>query len=349
MKMTQNLWDTMTRILKNIVDEESRDANIDGILVFGSYVKQTLHENSDLDTFVLDSSHNSYQHMKKIRHGIMIEFNRWPTHFFQRILYSNRANIYPKAFLFKILTEGNIEYDPNATLQKARIYAKTHELPQTSIYPLLQRTRDSLKFASKHIDRQRNLLAEIEIRISSENLARLFLLKKKILDINPPKYYLPSLRKSYPHFFTVFCAIHNLQTLKSIQIEKNIRLLRNWIYTLHPQYRDPSLIHAISEPISLTNAEIELANAEDCLRYNSLEAAELQTRYSALYLAALILNQNDTMINPHQIITRLLQSNHAYRRVFLSILNCNKESQKLRCYLEYLIQLESKLASIKLS
>lgn len=342
--MTQNLRETMTRILKNIITDESQDPNVNGILVFGSYVKQTLHENSDLDTFVLDSAHNSYRHIKKIRQGIIIEFNRWPTHFFQKILYSNKANIYPKAFLFKILTEGNIKYDPNSILQESKTYVKTHEIPQTSIYPLLQRSRDSLKYASKHIDKQRNLLAEIEIRISSENLARLLLLKKKVLDINPPKHYLPLLGTIYPHFFTIFCAIHNLQTLKSTQIERNIRQLKNWIFTLHPKQQDSFLVHAISEPISLANAEIELANAEDCLRNNSLEAAELQTRYSALYLATLILDQDDTIIDPHQIITQLLQSNHTYRRVFLSIMNCYKDSDKLRCYLEYLIQLESKLS-----
>ncbi len=342
--MIQFLHQTMTHILKEIIADESKDSDVDGILVFGSYVKHTLHENSDLDIFLLDSTQNNYDQRKKNQQGIIIEFYRWPTHFFQRILYSNSANIYSKAFLFKIIREGNIVYDPKSILKESSIFVKNHEIPQTVICPLLSRTNDSSKLAFEYLNKQRNDLAELEIRNSFENLARLLLLKKKILDINPPKYYLPLLKNTYSYFFTIFCAVHNLQALNPIKIEKNIRQLKTWIQHLLSQHqtRQHQLAH-VTVSTSLLNAQTELANAEDCLQKKNLEAAELQTRYASLYLVPLILKQEDKMSTMHQTIPQLLYSNHPYRQVFLSIHNCVKDNKTLRCYLEYLTHLISTL------
>lgn len=337
MRMTRSLRKTMTRILKNIIADERTDSSIDGIVVFGSYAKNTLHEKSDLDVFVLNSSQNDYYQIRKMRQDVIVEFYRWPTPFFRSILYSDKANIYPKAFLFKILREGEIKYDPQHILQKARTFVNEQSIPQISISPLLQRTHDSLELAFTHIDNQRNLLAEIEIRTSSENLGRLLLLRKQILDINPPKYYLPPLREIYPDFYETFCVIHNLTMLESAQIKKNVRQLKKWIATLHLQD-----LHTCTKGKStnLANAETELAHAEDCLRNHDYEAAELQTRYAAFYLGPLILHQNDTENSRHLNIARLLSSNHPYQQVLLSILNCIMNREQLQQYLEYLVQLK---------
>lgn len=342
MRMTHSLQMTMTRILKNVVADERTDSSIDGIVVFGSYVKNTLHEKSDLDVFVLDSSHSDYYQIRKMRQGIIVEFYRWPTPFFRSVLYSDNANIYPKAFLFKILREGKIKHDPQGILQKARTYVSEQSIPQISISPLLQRTHDSLELASIHIDNQRYLLAEIEIRMSSENLGRLLLLRKHILDINPPKYYLPSLREVYPDFYDSFCVIHNLKMLKYVQIKRNVCRLKKWIATLRLQ--DYSSNVARGKSTNLANAETELAHAEDCLRNNDYEAAELQTRYAALYLVPLFFHQNDTENTPDLTIARLLRSNHAYQRVLLSILNCAMNKDQLHSYLEDLVQLKLQYA-----
>lgn len=341
--MTYSIRKTMTQILDKIVYNEREESNTDGIMVFGSYVKQSLHEKSDLDIFILDSSLNDYYQTRKYHQGITVEFYRWPTPYFRSILYSDKANIYPKAFLFKMLREGNIKYDPLQILQKARVYVRVHVIPQTSITPLLYRTRSSLELAALHIANQRDQLAEIEIRISSENLGRLLLLKKQILDINPPKYYLPLLRDAYPDFYTDFCIIHNIQTLEPLRIERNIYRLKTWISTLYPQHY--SLENERNKSTNLVNAETELANAEDCFRDKDYEAAELQTRYTALYLVPLILNQNG--IEPselHTTITRLPQSNYAYYRVLLSILNCYMNKEKLQYYLDYLNQLKAHMS-----
>lgn len=338
--MTHSIRKTMTQILNRIVADKRDESNIEGILVFGSYVKQYLHEKSDLDVFVLDSSLNDYFQTRQNRQGITVEYHRWPTPFFRRILGSDKASIYPKAFLFKILREGNIEYDPLQILYEARAYVRAHPIPQTSIIPLLKRALNSLELASSHITNQRDLLAEIEIRVSSENLARFLLLKKEILDINPPKYYLPLLRDAYPDFYSIFCIIHNLQMLESIQIKKNICRLQTWISTLYSQHYSPE--NGRHKSTQLANAETELANAEDCLRDKNYKAAELQTRYAAIYLAPLILHQNGIELCENQLnITRLLQCNHAYQRVLLSILNCYMNREKLQYYLNYLHQLKS--------
>jgi len=336
--MTLSIRKTMTQILYKIVGDEQEKSNIEGIVVFGSYVKQSLHEHSDLDVFVLDSSLNDYDHTRKNFRGVTVELYRWPTPFFQSILYSDEANIYPKAFLFKILREGNIKYDPLQILHKARAYVRVHTIPQKSIASLLQRTRKSLQLASSHIDNQTDFLAEIELRTSSENLGRLLLIKKQILDINPPKYYLPSLREAYPDFYNTFCFIHNLRLLEPTQIKKNICRLKTWISTLYRQHC--SLNNSGDKSTNLMNAETELANAEDCFRDKDYEAAELQTRYAAIYLASLILYQN--VVEPselHTDIALLLQCNHAYQRVLLSILNGSLNRAQLQYYLDYLRQL----------
>ena len=336
--MTHSIRKTMTQILNKIVDYEQEESNIEGIVVFGSYVKQSLHEKSDLDVFVLDSSLNDYDHTIKNLKGVIVEYYRWPTSFFQSILYSDEANVYPKAFLFKILREGNIKYDPLQILHKAKSYVRVHTIPQTSITSLLLRTRKSIELASSHIDNQKDLFAEIELRISSEIFGRLLLLKKQIFDINPPKYYLPALREAYPDFYSTFCVIHNLLFLEPAQIERNICRLKSWISKLYLQFCSPENRGALST--NLTNAETELANAEDCFRDNDYEAAELQTRYAALYIAPLILRQNGVELSElHTNITRLLQTNHAYQRVLLSILNCYLNRAKLQYYLDYLSQL----------
>lgn len=336
--MTHSIRKTMTRILNRIVENKQEESNIEGIVVFGSYVKHSLHEQSDLDVFVLDSSLNNYDHTRKNYQGVTVEYYRWPTSFFQSILYNDTANIYPKAFLFKILREGNIKYDPLHILYKARFYARVNALPNSSITSLLESTRNSLEQASSHIDNQQDLFTEIELRISSENLGRLLLLKKQILDINPPKYYLPSLREAYPDFYDTFCVIHNLLLLEPIQIEKNIGRLKTWISSLSQQNCSPK--NGRDTSVKLTNAITELANAEDCFRGNDYQAAELQTRYAALYLAPSIFHQNGVEPSElHTKITRLLQCNHTYQQVLLSILNCYLNRGQLQYYHDYLSQL----------
>jgi hypothetical protein len=328
----------MTRILNKIVDDKQEESTIEGIVVFGSYVKRSLHKLSDLDLFVLDSSLNNYDHTRKNQQSVTVEYYRWPTPFFQSILYNDTANIYPKAFLFKILREGHIKYDPLQILHKARVYARVNALPHTSITSLLQSTRNSLEQASLYINNQQDLFTEIELRISSENLGRLLLLQKQILDINPPKYYLPSLREAYPDFYDTFCVIHNLLLLEPPQIEKNIGRLKTWISTFSQQNFSPK--NDRDKSTKLTNAKTELANAEDCFRCNDYQAAELQTRYAALYLAPHMFHQND--LGPsefHTKITRRLQCNHAYQQVLLSILNCYMNRSQLQYYLDYLRQL----------
>ena len=94
------------------------------------------------------------------------------------------------------------------------------------------------------------------------------LLEKDVVEINPPKMYLPHIRKQITKFYISFSEIHNLKNLNRIRIEVAIQIISTWcekaVQEIHRKSDNEWCKGLIIE------AQTELSNAQDCLKNEDL-------------------------------------------------------------------------------
>lgn len=319
----------MSNLVENFVLRESQVEGIVGILVFGSFVKGKVRMKSDLDFLVLMEESEENLRIKKRENGFLLEIYRWPISLFYKTILGERGDVFSNAFLFEVMRTGRILYDPKRILQKIKRYAQTHKLSYSHMKSLIKKANKSLHLAENLLICRQLEGAEIEIRKSSEGIARVMLLEKDILEINPPKIYLPHLRNKEPEFYIIFSEVHNLKKLNRNKIEVAIQIISGWCERV---VKDAPLI---SEKYGLKgliiNAQTELSNAQDCLEKGDLEVATLQVRYSAFFLMSFMLrlHQDEFSEFPGRRSAELLHSKHPYGEVVRFVMNFSRNKNIL--------------------
>lgn len=339
----------MSNLVENFVLRESQVEGIVGILVFGSFVKGKVRVKSDLDLLVLmeDSEENS--RINKRENGFLLEIYKWPIYLFYKTLLGERGDLFSNAFLFEVMRTGRILYDPERILQKIKRYAQTHKLPYSHMKSLIKKANKSLHLAQNLLKSGELEGAEIEIRKSSEEIARVMLLERDILKINPPKIYLPHLRNKEPEFYITFSEVHNLKKLNRNKIEVAIQIISGWCERVVKEARSISEKYGLKGLI--INAQTELSNAQDCLENGDLEAATLQIRYSALFLMSFILrlHQDEFSEFPGRRSAELLNSKHPDGDIVRSVMNFSRNKNRLKKHVGILKEIVRKYRNVALS
>ena len=94
---------------------------------------------------------------------------------------------------------------------------------------MAERSNRCLQLALRLLGKRRLEGAEIEIRRASEEVARVLLLEKNVLEIMPPKIYLPHLKKEATSFYRTFSEIHNLERIQRNEVETAIYNISKWL------------------------------------------------------------------------------------------------------------------------
>jgi len=331
-----NLLERMSGLIEDIVRRKSRDAGVVGILVFGSFVSGKVRMTSDLDLLVVREDIEEWSRTRRREKGILLEIHTWPLKLFGKPFLGEIGDPLSDAFRFEVMRTGRILYDPKGILQQFKRYAQTHQLPPSHMKLLVERAHKSLHLAQNLLERKELEGAELEIRKAAEELARVILLEKDVLEINPPKTYLQHLRNEVPDFYSTFREAHNLTNRQRNEIIAAIQSISKWreraVEEIRRRGKEDWLKGAIS------GAQTELSNAQDCLENGDLEAAMLQTRYSAILVTSSILRllQGTSSNAPSTRYIELLQSRHPYGDVVTSVMNFSHDERKLKEYIEIL-------------
>jgi len=332
----------MSNLVKDFVQRESRDEGVVGIVVFGSFVKGKVRGTSDLDFLVVKEDIEEYSRIKQKEKGILLEIHTWSLKLFGKPFDGELGNVFSDAFCFEVMRNGRILYDPKGILQQFKRYARTCRLPYSHIKSLAERAHKSLQLAENLFERRKLEGAEIEVRKAAEELARVLLLERDILEIIPPKIYLPHLREEVPKFYKTFLEVHNLENIQRNEIEAAIQSISNWRERTFEEIRRIGKEDWLKIGEAIHGAQTELSNAQDCLENDDLEAAMLQVRYSAMLVVSPILSllkgsRKGTPVNtPSMRYMELLQSKHPFGNVVKSMMNFSHDKGKIKEHIEIL-------------
>ena len=325
------LLQRMSEIVEDFVLQESQAEAVVGIVVFGSFVNGKVRETSDLDLLVLGEDIEEYSRTRRREKGILLEIYRWPLEFFGKPFLDESTNVFQDAFCFAVMRKGRIVYDPKGILNRFKRHAQTHRLPYSHLRSLVERADWSLRLAQSHLEKRRLEGAELEVRRAAEELARALLLERDVLEIIPPKIYLPHLRKEVPRFYSIFCQVHNLRSVQRKNVEAAIQDVSIWQERIVEEIRKTGEEDLLKQGEAIYGAQTELTNAQDCLENGDLEAAMLQARYSAIFVMSSVLRllkgKSGKILSFRYI--ELLQSGHPYGNVVKSVMDFLPDKRRL--------------------
>ena len=326
-----DLLQRMSEIVRDFVEQESQAEAVVGIVVFGSFVKGKVRETSDLDLLVLREDVEGYSRTRQREKGILLEIDNWSLEFFSRPFLDQKVNVFQHAFCLAVMRNGTALYDPKGILCRFKKYAQTHRLPYSHLRWLVERAEKSLYLAENHLEKKRLEGAELEIRRAAEELARALLLERDVLEIIPPKIYLPHLRKEVPRFYRIFREVHNLKSVHSRDVEAAIQQVSIWQERIVEEIRRTGEEDLLKQGGAIYGAQTELTNAQDCLENGDLEAAMLQTRYSAIFVMSSVLRllkgRSGKILSFRYL--ELLRSRHPYGNVVKSVMDFLPDKRRL--------------------
>ncbi len=329
----------ISAIIADFVKRESQDPRVIGILLFGSLIKRKTRRTSDIDLLVVRTDIEEYSRTKQIEEGIPLEVHTWPLELFERPFKHRTADALSYAFGFEVMLTSEILHDPRGILGEFKRHAETEKIPSSILDSLVEKAHEYLHLAKDLMESGELEGAEIETRRAAEELARAMLLRRHVLEINPPKNYLPHLRSEFPDFYEIFREVQNLQNLNTTEIELDISNISNW------RSRTAEEIRRLGEEEqykgAISGSETELSNAKDCLEDDDLEGARLQMRYSAIILATPILRLSQgTSPSSHSArYAQLIKSNHPYGDVMRSVMDFYGSEERLSEQTEILEEL----------
>jgi len=322
----------MSSLAESFVQRESQDEEVVGVVVFGSFAQGRVGERSDLDLLVVEKNLDKWTSTRRRVEGIDLEIYRWPLEPFSRPFLGIRGDTYLDAFLFRVIRTGKVLYDPKRTLGEFKRYAETHKLPSSHVKWLADKANESLHFARKLLGEEELEGAELKARRAAEELAGAVLLERDILDIRPPKCYLPRLRDEVPEFYVAFREVHNLGKVRRNTITAAISGISEWRDRVAEELRESGREEWLKLEGAISGAQTELSNARDCLEMGDLEAAALQTRYSAILVASSIARmlRGKTWGDPSMRIVELLRSDHPYGDVLRLVMGFSRDEQRIK-------------------
>ncbi len=291
-----------------------------GILVFGSFVQGEIHETSDLDLLVLREDIADPSRTMNRDAGVLLEIYQWPRRLMQTTLGGEEGTAFSAAFLYAVLRRGRILYDPTGILAQAKNYAQTHPPPAPHVQSLVRAFRQGLALTDRRLARGELEGAEVELRKSVEYLFRVLLLERNVCEINPPKLYVPQIRRTLPALYPMFCDVQNLGTMERTAVEEALRLLTAWWESVRMDARQiprESTLHP-----RIVDAQTELINAQDCIEAGDLAAAMLQVRYATLFLLSVILRRPRGLVDasPSDRLRDLRHSGHPFNAVVTHVM-----------------------------
>jgi len=331
------LLERMSVLLEDFVQRESQNESVVGILVFGSFVKGGVRATSDLDLLVMREDIEEYSRTRQTEKGILLEIHRWPLKIFAKPFSGESGNPFTDAFCFDVMRRGRILYDLKGALRQFKRYAQTHKFPSSHVKSFVDKAHESLRLAKILLEKKELEGAELELRKASEELARAILLETDVLEIIPPKCYLPHLRKTLS-FYSTFREVHNLENLSKDEIEAAIQNISEWRERMVEEIRRAGKEDWVKLGGAIHGAQSELSNAQDCLMNGDLEAAVLQVRYSAMLVASPIVRllQGTSANTPSMRYMRILQSKHPYGYALKSVMNFSNDKRRMKEQIEIL-------------
>lgn len=291
-----------------------------GILVFGSFIQDEIRETSDLDLLVLREDVANPSRTLTQDAGVLLEIYQWPRRVMQSTLGGEEGTAFSAAFLYAVLRRGRILYDPTGFLAQAKNYAQTHPLPTRHLQSLLRSFQQGLSRTDGHLARGQLEGAEVELRMSMEYLIRAMLVERNIFEINPPKLYVPQIRRTLPDVYPMFCDVQNLGTTERTEVEEALHLVTAWWERVKRDARQLPRGSTLHQRI--LDAQTELTNAQDCIEDRDLAAAALQVRYATLFLLSVILRRPRGLVDasPSDRLQALRHSGHPFNAVVTHVM-----------------------------
>jgi len=332
------MLERMSHLLEDFVQQEGQKEGVVGILVFGSFVRGDVRETSDLDILVLREDAEEYSRMRRREDGVLLEIHVWPLKLFCGPFLGKMGDPFSDAFSLGVMRVGRILYDPRGILQKFKDQAKTHRFPLSHIRSIAERAHRGLRLAEELLTRRELEGAELEIRRAAEDLARAVLLERDVLEIIPPKSYLPHLREEAPEFYSAFRTIHNLKNIRRETIAATLQLISEWRERTVEAILREGKKDWLRLGTAIRGAQTELSNARDCLESGDLEAAVLQARYSAVLVASPIfrLLRGKPADTRSDLYVELRQTGHPYVEVIRFVMEFSCDERRLRGHLAIL-------------
>jgi|GEM_PF-1324761 predicted nucleotidyltransferase len=258
--------------INEFVSRESQDREVLGIMVFGSFAKGKLHEDSDVDILLLKNGGAYARRMEEVD-GLSFEVYRAPIKVFTPPFHRGERLLFDM-FRLQVLRSGKIIYDPWGILDHLRIEACASRIPASYVEKTLERVNAKIRCAEDLLRTGRLRLAESEILSASTDAARALLLNENVPEINTPRLLLPYLRIKNPGFYRIFREIHGLNGLSRSDVESSLTDLLRRLDAISGRIKEDWTLNLIEK------AKIEALNAKDCLKHGDYESAMLQIRLS---------------------------------------------------------------------
>ncbi len=305
--------ESMPKLLPDLVQTLQRNGDVVGVAVFGSYVRQSILDASDLDLLVVRRGPAAWSREGREMDGTILDVNTWPLKTLKRLFSGHAGNLLADAFLFEAFRSGKILHDPTGELGRFREYAHTHRIHSSHLTSLGRRISRGLDLAERLLEEGELEGAELELRKGTQDTSMALLLKKDLSRIHPPKAYLPQIRCNLPAFHEIIFDIENLEHVDRSWVEASIKSLREWRQRLMGEIARQGRTEWLKKG-AIRGTVSELGNAESCLKRRDWEAAALQVRYSALLLASPVLRllRGTSSHRPSTLYLEISRRGHRY-------------------------------------
>ncbi|MCX8171009.1 MAG: nucleotidyltransferase domain-containing protein [Candidatus Bathyarchaeota archaeon] len=252
--------------------------NLFGAIAFGSLVKGSWRESSDVDIMLLFNECD-YSRNIKIYDGLKFEVYNMPTKIFFSPFSGDGRKIFFDMFRLQVLESGKILYERGCSLSRLLVESRGRKIPCRYVDAALNRDHNLINAAEKYVYKGHIGKAELKMRGASINLARALLMKAGISEINTPRLLIPHIRRKFPEVYSVLREIYGLNGVGKSEVEDKIEGIRETLNSVRRKFEKNLGLEGVIDRIGS-----ELSSAEDCLKIGDHDSAMMQAETFELML-----------------------------------------------------------------
>ncbi|MEM2141767.1 MAG: nucleotidyltransferase domain-containing protein [Candidatus Thorarchaeota archaeon] len=274
--------------LDDTVNTWKSKKEVEGLFVYGSYVRGTITNASDLDLCVVLKEGECESQLLSEHKGVRIDMTCLTSEEIKRVFDGNVSDPIKISEVVGRLRNAQIVYDRGHDLKKWEELARRFTWNQDHIDLMKQRALNSLERASRFTIREDTVSAVCEIRRALSDIGRAIVMKNGRFSILRPAEVLSEIRLLDPITYQVFLRTFKLKSFDDE--EELIGVLsdvQHWLEIAEDRYREAGKAGRITE--NLAAAQRQYHGAVGLTLSGDYELAVLEMRHAIYSLAVSLL------------------------------------------------------------
>lgn len=216
--------------LSETVDEWKKKNQVNGILVYGSYVRGTVTANSDLDICIIWNKEDAPAKLLAEYKGTRIDMTFLSSQTVEDVLSKKTADSFVVAEVMCRFKGARIVYDTGGMLKKWQERVSGFKWPQNIVGALKAQAVESLTNASRLLEQgEDSMSATYVLRNGLFDLGQVLLMKNDIFCIIKPSEVLNEIRMLDPMTYGLFLRTFKLKGLEEEDLRGILGDVKHWI------------------------------------------------------------------------------------------------------------------------